>query len=393
MKHRPGWERVSAGHRPLRVRRAAGILALAVVVVACAPVAGVEYDDPATPPPGAAPALGPFEVVAADGLPDAAGQLVSVAAGEPGAVAIGTLEEAGQPEALMLFSADGSRWERVGVGPGFTLTDVASGPGGFVAVGTRSADGGQERTAIVISADGRTWEVLPDDARDGADAYLGWVAAGPGGLRAGGSWMGDAGGAVSWWSIDGRQWHLDDTSVTSAVAAGPAWLESRDAMLRIAPGEAGTGDGIPWSKVEEPPGDPTIIQLGPGAAGTQAVLALGAVGGPCRPLGSCAAEQRAWVSTDGATWRLLPSGSPGAPPPYVDQVAIGRDGELLALGYEALHASLDGWHWAALGTPGAAGIAWADVAPLRDGYLVVGTREAAGIGPVPLIELLRPVAP
>ena len=153
----------------------------------CAPRVGIEYDDPATPPSGDPPVPAPFEVAAVNGLPDGAGQLVAVAAGEAGAVAIGTLEAAAGPEALMVHSSDGSRWERVGVGARFTLTDVAAGPDGFVAVGTRTGDAGQELTAFVVSADGRSWEVLPPEAHDGADAYLEWVAAGPtGGYRAGG---------------------------------------------------------------------------------------------------------------------------------------------------------------------------------------------------------------
>lgn len=370
------------------------MLVLAAVVAGCAPVAGIEYDDPATPPPGKDPAPGAFEVVAVDGLPGGRGELVAVAAGNGGAVAVGTLDETGVSAALMLHSTDGVRWERVGVGPGFALTDVAAGPGGFVAVGTRTGDGGRELTAVVVSADGRSWDVLPAEAYAGGEVYLEWVAAGQaGGFRAGGSLMGDAGGAVSWWSIDGLRWHLDETPVTWAVAAGPGWLESRGATVRIVPGEAGTGDDIPWSQVEEPPGDPTIIQLDPGAVGSDAMVVTGSVGAPCGPLGSCAAEQRAWASTDGTTWRLLPADQPGAPPPFVEGLEVGHDGELLALRYQALDASVDGWRWALVGEAGAAARTWSDVAAFADGYVIAGAVEGGADGSTPLLQRLVPAAP
>jgi hypothetical protein len=386
---------VATVHRRLRVLA----LVVAMVAAGCAPVAGIEYDDPVTPPPAPDSSPGAFEVVAVEGLPGGPGQLVAVADGDAGAVAIGTIMEAGAdeggaPEALMLHSLDGTRWERVGVGPEFTLTDVAAGPDGFVAVGTRTGDGGRELTALVVSEDGRSWVTLPPDAHEGAEAYLEWVAAGPqGGYRAGGSLMGDVGGAVSWWSIDGLRWQLDETPVVWAVPAGPAWLESRDAMVRIVPGEAGTGDAIPWSRLEEPPRDPTTLQLDPGAVGSDAMVLTGSVGAPCGPFGSCAAEQRSWISTDGTTWRLLPAGQPGAPPPYVEGLAVGHDGELLALGYQALSASMDGWRWVSVGDQDAAGRSWSDVAVLGDGYVVVGMSEAGVGGPTPLVQLMLPRVP
>ncbi len=371
------------------------LVVLVGLVAGCAPLVGVAYPESAAPPAGEAPVPPEFEVVPGEGLPGRLGRLDAVAVGEAGVVAVGEIEtvDALAGEALIMFSADGRTWERVGPGPGLSLTDVAAGPDGFVAVGSRGGDSDQDLAAILVSADGRSWDLLPPDAHPEAEAYLEWVEAGPGAYRAGGSLTGDQGGAVSWWSTDLRTWHEDGAAVTWAVPAGDGWLESRDRMVRVAAFVPG-GSEVPWSPVEEPQGDPTIIQLGPAAAaGSTALLVSGAAGAPCGVLGgggSCAAEQGFWASTDGTTWRLLPAGSPGAPPPYVVALGTGGDGELLALGYGTLRISLDGWHWAIVAEP-SAGVAYNDVAPFRDGYVVVGTTTPAAGDPAPVSHLLIPV--
>jgi hypothetical protein len=155
------------------------------------------------------------------GMPGAIGVVAPTA---DGFVALGeTYSEAGR-QFVVWLSGDGSMWEPI-TEPGFdeglggkpfSVTDVAAGRDGLVAVGSIQdlTDDGEwiEMRAIAwTSADGRSWSLLPADAVEGPEDYQfgsgnpyvpgvwfvgdGYVAAGEG----------FAGGAA-WTSPDGTVW-------------------------------------------------------------------------------------------------------------------------------------------------------------------------------------------
>jgi hypothetical protein len=199
--------------------------------------------------------------------------MTEVAAGVGGFVAIGedpTALRAGRPQSgLIWHSTDGLTWTIVGSGPEFELgaciegcpsmTDVAGGPSGFVAIGYRT--GGAQ--VAWSSTDGRNWETIPGSAFavKGSSVELSAVAAGPGGFVIAGA-LGPAGGywtterAAFWTSPDGRAW------------------------TRSGPATPSTPSTVPY----------TVVVGGPG------FVAVGGCRDGDRP---CAT---AWSSPDGTTW-------------------------------------------------------------------------------------------
>lgn len=346
-------------------------------LVACSSVTGVEFDTPATPPPGEAPAVATMEVVPGAGIPAGNGTLSAVAAGPGGVVAVGRLglDRPVSPP-IVVVSRDGRSWERVGPAQGFDLVDVAASADAFVAVGSRvSPDGHAVRSGFLVSPDGRTWDPLEGTAYGGAEAYVGRVAAGPGGFRATGNLVGD-GRQVSWTSADGRTWTVDADPISLAAAGPGVWLEARGTEVRVA--RAGAEPG-PWTRLEEPRGDETIIHIDALEVGRGGMLVVGAVGTGCGPFGSCASRQRAWWSEDGAEWRILPIGDPGWSGERVNALATTGGGAIFAVGNLAPSVTEDGWRWAPLLPPGALGGAPNDAAALGDGLVIVG--ESPGTSP------------
>ena len=108
--------------------------------------------------------------------------MTDVAAGVGGFVAVGedpTALSGGKPQSGVIWhSTNGLSWTIVGSGPEFELgaciegcpsmTDVAGGPSGYVAIGYRVASESPLRTAHVawFSPDGLRWETLPSDTFD-----------------------------------------------------------------------------------------------------------------------------------------------------------------------------------------------------------------------------------
>ncbi len=134
-------------------------------------------------------------------------QLESVAAGNPGIVAVGF----GDRGAVVRFSADGTIWstERLPNALGNAAQQVAWGPAGFVVVGDRNGEGVPSGITW-WSPDGRSWTRVTKI--DGSShPALGAVAAGPGGYVALGV---DGSRRAAWSSTDGRTWHRLATSGT-----------------------------------------------------------------------------------------------------------------------------------------------------------------------------------
>jgi hypothetical protein len=140
------------------------------------------------------------------------------------------------PPAGACMSSDGRRWTRSPVpalgGPEVTVSDLASGPGGLVAVG-RSGDAG----AIWTSPDGAGWSSVADAGLvDGAGSRVevgtvgvsgdGWVAAGrqqtPGGRM-----------LALWRSPDGMAWTRDDPVPAVPSTGEPIGLATMASRLVV----------------------------------------------------------------------------------------------------------------------------------------------------------------
>jgi hypothetical protein len=223
---------------------------------------------------------------------DAYQEMLAVAAGGPGLVAVGRDGELGEDfDAAVWTSPDGLVWSRVphdeavfgGDGWQVMHSVVADGPG-LVAVGDNGLD-----AAVWTSADGLVWSRVPHDeavfgGNDSQQMYS-VVAGGPGLVAVGyDRSSGDADTAV-WTSPDGLAWSRvphdeavfggdDSQQMYSVVAGGPGLVAvgydrsggDDDAAVWTSP------DGLAWSRV---PYDEAVF----GGDGTQEMLSVVA-GGP-----------------------------------------------------------------------------------------------------------------
>ena len=145
-------------------------------------------------------------------------QILGLAAGGPGVVAVGD-DSTGYGNAAVWVSSDGTSWSRVphdetvfgGTGVQVIHAVIAGGPG-LVAVGGRwlEDEPGDFFAAVWVSADGYTWESIPHDPAvfggRGEQQMYAVTVAGPG-LVAVGSDSPWTGGARVWVSPDGLSWN------------------------------------------------------------------------------------------------------------------------------------------------------------------------------------------
>jgi len=229
---------------------------------------------------------------------------------------------------------DGETWQRHDVpilGTGATperMTTVVAGARGFVAGGSVGPELSDRHARIWRSADGATWERVPDDAAAFADAEVRSIASFDGGLVA----VGVVGnvqhptGAVAWVSNDGGTWtRIDDPSfvggvAVSAIAAPFGGLVAVGSTLDR--GEAivwRSADGRSWTRAEGGTGfrDPGFVWMTDVVAVDDIVIAIG----DYQP------NQRgtavSWTSRDGESWTRA------APAPVQEQAefsAIARGG-------------------------------------------------------------------
>lgn len=147
------------------------------------------------------------EALGGDGLQ----AMYSVTAGGPGLVGVGV--DMGLGASAVWTSSDGLAWERVDHdesvfgGAGYqAMVSVAAGGPGLVAVGSDESAGA---AAVWTSTDGRSWQRVPHDDRvfgRGSDVRMQSVAAGGPGLVAVGVNHGGNAAAV-WTSSDGLDWN------------------------------------------------------------------------------------------------------------------------------------------------------------------------------------------
>ena len=204
-----------------------------------------------------------------------------------------------QADAAIWTSPDGVSWTRVRDSDLFdpeaqVAVAVASGPGGFVAVGTEIRDGGEAIVPLAwTSSDGESWRRVVVDA----DGFVNAVAAGGPGLVAVG------GGEVPvWTSPDGQSW---------------------------TPGQADPQVFAPRLDVE----DGFLVLQGVAAAADGRVVAVG-----WETTRSGTQVGAAWLSLDGVSWARVPHDDAvfgdGAGLTQVEDVVAGGPG-FVAVGTEA----------------------------------------------------------
>jgi hypothetical protein len=149
------------------------------------------------------------------------GQFMSnVTVGGPGLVAVGSgggigpWDHSVDTHAAVWTSVDGTTWSRVPdddalLDIGATMMSVAAGGPGLVAVGSDWWPPDRARTPVWTSPDGITWTRVPDD--EAVRGVMFDVIAGGPGLVAVGCVCGTVGeGSVVWTSVDGITWTPDD---------------------------------------------------------------------------------------------------------------------------------------------------------------------------------------
>jgi hypothetical protein len=256
--------------------------------------------------------------------------------------------EGGQAS-LLVVSDDGASWTELeeGARPYGSVTDVAGGPGGWVAL----SSGYPDVHLASFSADGRTWEDLHDQPYGGAGA----VAFGPGG------WV-VVSGVSAMRSADGRSW-----SEPVAFAAGPLGgmrldrLESSDAgYIAFARGGLDAGglwaspDGARWVPVHFGTDPAWIADVELVGTKLLVVLRAGAGAGTDPYAEGRSILLRGTMATSGAVSWDAPV-VPFDDGRLVDSISQGSDG-LLALGWDAeallpvAWESADGTSWQRLST-------------------------------------------
>jgi hypothetical protein len=241
--------------------------------------------------------------------------------GGPGLVAVAGDESGGDFDAAVWTSPDGFTWTRVPHdeevfgGAGFQeILSVAVGGPGLVAVGLDES-GGDRDAAVWTSPDGITWShVRHDEAVLGGTGHqnmFGVAVGGQGLVAVGVDGSGGDRDAAVWTSPDGFAWTR--VSGDEAVFGGAGDQEMMSVAVGgpglVAVGSDGSGgdfdaavwtspDGFAWTRVS---GDEEVF----GGAGIQAMASV-AVGGPglvAVGLDESGDEDAAvWTSPDGVAW-------------------------------------------------------------------------------------------
>ncbi|RJL33474.1 hypothetical protein [Bailinhaonella thermotolerans] len=251
-------------------------------------------------------------------------ELLDVARGPRGWLAVGsTSPEADRTAALMVTSADGKAWRRVG-SPALQPTGddnrslaasaVAAGAKGYVIAGTDNASGA-ESPALWHSADLRGFTRVTGLPSGASGVRLHDVAATATGFVAvGGAGSGERETAVVWTSADGRAWTAGAKIVPSgAQETGLRHVVARgDAVTAVGLARRG-GDRVPFSAVSSDGGRTWTTHWFPRSgeaeiddlvATAYGLVAVGASGSPGTQ------DSAAWTSADGETWeRRSPTGT------------------------------------------------------------------------------------
>ncbi len=299
-------------------------------------------------------------VDAAEGL---SGSVTDVAAGATGWVAL----TVGYPGVeLAFFSSDGRTWE---AGPQVVSSVIAYGPAGWIVLGENQAR---------RSADGRTWSE-PVDIPTGRDDYVwpdrlesseaGYVAFARGQVGAGTMWASTNGSNwVALESADSEAWISDVELVGNrllvVLRSGPA--DGADGHSYLRRGTLTASGAVAWDPLPTPFADGLLVENI--SQGADSLIALG--------WDSRALVPALWRSADGASWQRVNAsantlgGSIGPEPAWgsAGWVAVGTAAEGAGqlpwgpLGWaqvgraldgagQQLYRSADGQAWAPVGEP------------------------------------------
>lgn len=276
------------------------------------------------------------------------GVLHAVAAHGDMAVAVGRTEEGGgiwRP--LIVTSEDGRRWTPARVGGASMAGDivaVAAGGPGWVAVGSMPTDDrGGSAGAIWSSADGRTWSqaslqpvsFIHSIALVGGELWA--IGSPPDGTNS----LGVSTDGLTWaWRDPG----LGDSANASVARVGDEWIAAGaiplggDALL---PAVWRSRNGIAWTctLLPTPPdfGYGSATQIVPGATTT---LVAGSVTAGCGPFASCAAFAASWVATGAGTWDRVDGAPVGSWP-----IVTADDGTFLTVNGDGVWRASDGTAW------------------------------------------------
>ena len=273
------------------------------------------------------------EVFGGEGFP----AMYAVTTGGPGLVAVGASNDA-----PIWTSADGRTWERVASDPavfgenGTSVQGVTAHGSGLVAVGSAlSADDFQRSAAVWTSADGRTWQRVPDDAgvfgSDEGTRIKAVTVGGPGLVAVGEDFATD--GAAVWTSVDGTSWervpHDDDLFSSGVLWMDDVTVTPEGALIAVGGGQ---GQAVAWSSP-----DGRTWERGGVADADRAYMTSVAVGGPALvAVGGGEGGGAVWTSQDGASWqRVQPASGVFAGDPFAGMSAVATAGDaVVAVGFD-----------------------------------------------------------
>jgi hypothetical protein len=237
------------------------------------------------------------------------GSLTSVAHGPAGWIAVGGAVSGAAQRPVVVTSSDGVTWRAAGAAafasPGAFVTGVTAGQHGYVIVG-KQVSGGRTIAAMWWSADLRNWVRGSNGGLDGRlkPSTVFAVGAATTGFFAAGT---HGGCHTIWTSADGRTWSPYDVprppGATDALLSLVAVNGTRVVTAGYAVGKAGN---IPVVVASADGGRHWRQVLLPAPAGRGAVTALTAAGngfvaaGQAGPAG--AQHAVTWSSPDGLTW-------------------------------------------------------------------------------------------
>ncbi len=214
--------------------------------------------------------------------------------------------------------------------PGLSVSVLAGGAGGFLAVGRRRSDP-DKRIAVLHSDDGRQWRTLEgaeDLLAEASGSSVGAAAVGPGGFVMVGSTDGPSGRVgVVWHSADSTAW----TRVAAFAGASDVAVNTvavlRDGFVAAGHEEVDglreprvwrSRDGRAWEPVEA-----DVELLGETTDNVGVTVRALAHGNGWTAVGGGSAAERLWTSSDLRSWTEvpLPPGPGGIEMPALDLLA------------------------------------------------------------------------
>ena len=260
-----------------------------------------------------------LESAAALGAVDGRASLTSVAHGQAGWIAVGTDSDGGATKPVVLASADGVTWRPLAAlatlaAAGTEFLGTAAGRDGYVVVG-RQMIGGRIFAVLWYSADLRNWTSGSNGGLDGRlqASTVNAVAAITSGFIAVGSH-----GAVQaiWISPDGKQWNLRNVSPPSGAHSATLGFVAASGTRVVAAGYADTPAGdIPVLVVSVDSGAHWQQIVLPAPSGLGVITALTATPDGFTAAGLAgkhgAVHAVTWTSKDGLTWSQPSQASAG----------------------------------------------------------------------------------